>query len=99
MGEPKVGDEFIKHEFDEAIAIHGGIVEAETQLASSHPFPEGRDSIEALLKDDQAFLRQLQSLGEPYGAAGEMEEVAGSMLELMTTTLKWLRQSSPHSGR
>ncbi len=87
MAESKVGDEFIKHEFDEAIAIHGGIVEAEAQLAKSHPFPEGRDSIKALLKEDQSALEQLRSLGEPYGATGEVEDVAESMLELMTTTL------------
>jgi hypothetical protein len=88
MAQAKVGDEFIKHEFDEAIAIHGGIVEAETQLAKSHPFPVGRDSIKALLKEDRAALGQLRTLGKPYGATGEVEEVAGSMLELMTTTLE-----------
>jgi len=88
MGEPKVGDEFIKHEFDEAIAIHGGIVEAETTLSKRHPSAEARESIKALLKEDQAFLKQLRALGKPYGATGEVEDVAGSMLELMTTTLQ-----------
>jgi len=88
MGEPKVGDEFIKHEFDEAIAIQGGIVQAETELAKAHPFPAGREAVGSLLKEDQTFLKQLQTLGKPYGATGEVEDVAGSMLELMTTTLQ-----------
>jgi hypothetical protein len=88
MGEAKYGDEFVKHEFDEAIAIHGGIVEAETQLARSHPVAEARTEIKAMLKEDQAFLKQLRTLGKPYGATGEVEDVAGSMLELMRTTLE-----------
>jgi hypothetical protein len=44
VGAAKYGDEFVKHAFDEATAIQEGIVEAETELARSHPFPEGRDS-------------------------------------------------------
>lgn len=81
VGEPKVDDEFIRHEFDEAIASHGGIVRAGTKRAKSHPFPAGREAITSLLKDDQGFLKQLKSLGKPYGATGEVESVAGSMLE------------------
>jgi hypothetical protein len=88
MAEAKYGEEFIKHEFDEAIAIHGGIVEAETKLAKIHPFPEASEAVGGMLKEDQAFLKQLRQLGEPYGASGEVEDVAGSMLELMTTTLE-----------
>jgi len=87
VAEAKRGEEFIKHEFDEAIAIHEGIVQAEQQLAKSHPFPEARRNITALLKEDRTFAEQLRALGTPYGATGEIEEVAGSMLELMTTTL------------
>ena len=37
MGEAKVGEAFIKHEFDEAIAIQQCIVDAETTLATSPP--------------------------------------------------------------
>ena len=89
MGEAKVGDEFIKHEFDEAIAIHGGIVEAETQLAKSHPVPGGaRQHQGAAQGGPGASSSSSGSLGEPYGATGEVEEVAGSMLELMTATLE-----------
>lgn len=87
MGEPKFGEEFIKHEFDEAIAIQTKIVEAETQLGKSHPFPQGRESIQAQLQGDKQFLKQLQLLGKPYGATGEIEEVAESMGQLMDETL------------
>ena len=38
MGEAKVGEEFIKHEFDEAIAIQRAIVEAEKTLSTAHPY-------------------------------------------------------------
>jgi hypothetical protein len=62
-------------------------VEAEEQLASSHPFPDGRTAIKAQLKLDQGFLKDLQRLGKPFGATGEVEEVAGAMGELMDTTL------------
>ena len=33
----KTGEEFIKHEFDEAIAIQQSIVDAEAALAETHP--------------------------------------------------------------
>jgi hypothetical protein len=87
MGEAKVGNEFIKHEFDEAIAIQQCIVEAEAQLSSSHPQASAKSAIEAILKDDEKFLEQLQKLGEPYGATGEIEDVAGGLKGLMETTL------------
>jgi hypothetical protein len=87
MSEAKYGEDFIKHEFDEAIAFQRTIVDAERELSSRHPFPAGRDSVKACLKDDQAFLKQLQQLGKPYGATGEEEEVVTAMKELMTETL------------
>ena len=34
MGEAKTGEAFVKHEFDEAIAIQQVIVDAETKLSS-----------------------------------------------------------------
>ena len=61
MGEPKYGEDFV--EFDEAIAIHTMIVEAERELGESHPFPAGRDSIQAVQARDQQFLTPLQQLG------------------------------------
>jgi hypothetical protein len=87
MSEAKYGEEFIKHELDEAIAFQQTIVDAERELASKHPFPAGRESIKACQKDDQAFLRQLKQLGRPYGADGKVEEVVEAMKELMTETL------------
>jgi hypothetical protein len=87
MSEAKYGEEFIKHEFDEAIAFQQTIVDAERELASKHPFAAGRESIRACQKDDQAFLKRLQQLGRPYGATGKVEEVVEAMKELMTETL------------
>jgi hypothetical protein len=87
MSEAKYGEEFIKHELDEAIAFQQTIVDAERELANKHPFPAGRESIKACQKEDQAFLKQLQQLGQPYGASGEVEEVVQAMKELMTETL------------
>lgn len=47
------GEAFIKHEFDEAIAIEEAIVEGERQLATSHPVPEVKCTLKGMLKDDQ----------------------------------------------
>ena len=88
MAEAKVGTEFIKHELDEAIAIQRTIVEAEERLGKVHPEPESKRFIEQALKEDQQFLKQLEKLGQQHGATGEVEEVAGSMQELMQTTLE-----------
>jgi hypothetical protein len=44
------GTEFIKHEFDEAIAIQQTICESGEILAKSHPMPEVRRQLEAGLK-------------------------------------------------
>ena len=85
--EAKYGEEFIKHELDEAIAIQQTIVEAERELSQKHPFPAGRDSIKGCLKEDENLAKELQRLGKPYGATGEVEEVAGSMQQLMNDTL------------
>ena len=93
MAEAKVGDEFITHEFDEAIAIHRGIVEAERSLAATHPVPEVKRELKGYLKEDERFLRELEGLGAEKGATGKVEEVAGSMTELMETTL----QSAPEA--
>ena len=86
MGEAKVGAAFITHEFDESIAIHRAIVEAEEQLSKSHPAPDAKRAIKAELAKDQKFLRQLEKLGAKHGASGKVEEVAGSMKQLMEET-------------
>jgi hypothetical protein len=88
VGEAKYGEEFIKHEFNEAIAIQQSIVEAERQLSESHPFPQAKREIKSLLREDERQLNQLQKLGKPYGATGEVEEVAGSMKQLAESTVQ-----------
>jgi hypothetical protein len=88
MGEAKVGEEFIKHEFDEAIAIHRAIVEAEERLSTVHPMPAAKRAIKAALTEDRKYLRKLEQLGQPHGAKGQVEEVAGSMQELMRMTVE-----------
>lgn len=88
MGEAKVGDEFIKHEFDEAIAIQQAIVDAESKLSRSHPVSSAKRVIKSALAADEKYLKQLQTLGQPFGATGEVEDVAGGLTELMTSTLE-----------
>ncbi len=86
MSEAKVGEEFITHELDEAIAIQRSIVTAEESLGRDHPRAEAKRLIQRSLKEDQKFLRQLETLGRKHGATGKVEEVAESMNELMTET-------------
>jgi hypothetical protein len=86
MAEAKYGEEFVNHELDEAIAVQQTIVDAERELSSRHPFAAGRDSIKACRKDDQAFLKQLQQLGKPYGATGKEEDAMAAKKELMNET-------------
>jgi hypothetical protein len=83
MVDAKVGEDFIKHEFDESIAIHAAIVAAETKLARTHPVPEARAAIAECLRDDQRFLEQLRALGEGYGATGAVEDVAEGVVDLL----------------
>jgi hypothetical protein len=88
MGEAKTGDEFITHEFDEAIAIQRSIVEAETALSKKHPVRTAKASITSSLKEDKAFLTQLETLGRRHGATGVVEDVAGGLKDLMEETLE-----------
>jgi hypothetical protein len=83
----KTGEEFIKHEFDEAIAIQQVIVDAETKLSTAHPVPAAKTAIKASLKDDKTYLEQLRRLGKQHDATGEVEDVAGGLKELMEETL------------
>ena len=87
MSEAKVGEEFVKHEFDEAIAIHRVIVEAEEILSTKHPAPAAKQAIKSALTEDRRFLKQLEKLGAKHGADGKVEEVAGSIQELMRQTV------------
>jgi hypothetical protein len=88
MGEAKVGEEFITHEFDEAIAIQRCIVDAETTLSTKHPVTSAKTAIKASLADDKTFLKQLETLGKQHDATGEIEDVAGGLKELMEETLE-----------
>ena len=84
MGEPKYGEEFITHEYDEAIAIQQVIVNAEAKLATSHPVA----SAKACLAEDRTFLKQLQTLGKEHDATGKIEDVAEGLKSLMEETLE-----------
>jgi hypothetical protein len=86
MADMRVGDDFIKHELDEAIAFQQAIVEAEEQLGKAHPNQEAQQAIKSALGQDQKMLKQLQDVGKPFGATGAVEEVAGAMQELMRQT-------------
>ncbi|MGZ8800948.1 MAG: hypothetical protein ACXWXF_13395 [Aeromicrobium sp.] len=88
MGEAKVGEEFITHEFDEAIAIQRCIVDAETTLSKKHPVTSAKAAIKASLADDKTFLGQLETLGKQHDATGEIEDVAGGLKDLMEETLE-----------
>jgi hypothetical protein len=80
------GTEFIKHEFDEAIAIQQTIVAAGKQLAQKHPVAAVKRQLAAAGNIDERHLEQLTKFGKPYGAAGKREEVAGALSELAEQT-------------
>jgi hypothetical protein len=88
MGEAKFGEEFVKHEFDEAIAIQQCIVDAESKLATAHPEAGAKRAIKSALTDDRKYLEQLRTLGKEHDATGVVEDVAGGLTELMTSTLE-----------
>lgn len=87
MGEAKVGEAFITHEYDESIAVQQCIVDAETKLATTHPVDSAKTAIKAALAEDRAFLTQLKALGKPHGATGKIEDVAKGLKDLMEETL------------
>jgi hypothetical protein len=88
MGEAKVGEEFVTHEYDEAIAVQQCIVEAETKLATKHPVASAKNAIKAALAEDEDFLKQLKALGKPHGATGKLEDVAEGLTTLMDEVLE-----------
>jgi hypothetical protein len=93
MGAPKYGEEFIKHEFDEAIAVQRAIVEAERQLGESHPYTDAKRLVTATMREDQRGLRDLERLGKPFGATGLVEEVAGGLKALMEETAQHAQEA------
>lgn len=88
MAEAKVGDEFITHEFDEAIAIQRAIVEAGQKLGKVHPHQPSRTAIAAAAREDQTFLRTLERLGKAKGATGKVEDVAQGIEELLSSSVE-----------
>lgn len=80
------GTEFIKHEFDEAIAIQQSIVASGKKLASAHPVAASKRQIKTALTVDQKHLTQLQKFGKPFGAMGKREEVAEALSSLAEET-------------
>lgn len=88
MGEAKVGDEFVTHEFDEAIAIQRVIVDAERTLSTKHPVAAARRVIASALAEDREFLTQLTAMGKAHDATGKVEDVAGGLKTLMEETLE-----------
>ena len=88
MGEAKVGEEFVTHEYDEAIAVQQCIVDAETKLSTKHPVGSAKTAIKAALAEDKDFLKQLKALGKPHGATGKVEDVAEGLKSLMEEVLE-----------
>ena len=80
------GTEFIKHEFDEAIAIQQSIVASGKTLSTSHPVAAVKRQLTTDLKVDQQHLAQLQKFGKPFGASGKREEVAEALGALADET-------------
>ena len=80
------GTEFIKHEFDEAIAIEQSILDSGKKLSSAHPVPAVQKQLRSDLKVDEKHLAKLQKLGKPYGATGKREEVAEALGSLADET-------------
>lgn len=88
MGEAKYGDDFITHEFDEAIAIQEAIVEGASALSTKHARSESRRLIKSSVAQDEKFLRTLRKLGKEHDATGKLEGVALSLKELMDETVE-----------
>jgi hypothetical protein len=97
MGEAKVGEAFITHEYDEAIAVQQSIVDAEKALATSHPVGSSRAVIKTTMTDDVSFLSQLKALGKPRGATGKVEDVASGLKDLMDETLSSAKKEGTES--
>ena len=86
MSEAKYGDEFITHEFDEAIAIQQAIVDGAEKLTTAHSRAQSKTLIKTALRDDTRFLKELRRLGKKHDATGKVEGVALALKELMDET-------------
>jgi phosphoglycolate phosphatase-like HAD superfamily hydrolase len=81
------GKDFIKHEFDEAIAIQQCIVESGKELSQVHPVPAARTALKELQPIAEQHLETLQSFGANFGAKGKKEDVVKGMEGLMNKVL------------
>jgi hypothetical protein len=86
MSGAKYGDEFITHEFDEAIAIQQAIVDGAEKLATAHSRAQSKKLIKTTLREDEKFLGELRRLGKKHDATGKLEGVALSLKDLMDET-------------
>ena len=89
------GQDFIRHEFDEAIAVQESIVRGATALAQVHPMPEGKRLLKTAAKDSERWLKRLQQRGKQFGATGEREEVAQGIDQLARTTMENAQGGEP----
>lgn len=89
------GQDFIRHEFDEAIAVQQSIVRGAQGLAEVHPLPEAKRQLKTVARESEQWLKKLQKRGQKFGAHGEKEEVAGAIDELANTTLQNAQQGEP----
>ena len=80
------GTEFIKHEFDEAIAFQQTVVETGEILGRKHPVADAKKLLKSQLATDKRHLATLQKFGKPFGATGKREEVVDSMASLAEET-------------
>ena len=80
------GKEFIKHEYDEGIAIQEAIVAAAGELRDAHPMPAAKELITEQLAVDRRHLEELRALGAVHAAndVGEqlLERPVGSGLDV-----------------
>lgn len=89
------GEEFIKHEFDEAIAVQQTIVRGAKELASVHPIGTTRTSLKTAGREAERWLDRLEKAGSKFGATGKREDVASGIDELAVTTLKSAKGGEP----
>jgi hypothetical protein len=80
------GTEFIKHEFDEAIAFQQTVVETGEILGRKHPVADAKKLLKSQLATDKRHLATLQKFGKPFGATGKREEVVEAMAGLAEET-------------
>jgi hypothetical protein len=89
------GQDFVKHEFDEAIAVQQSIVRGATELARIHPMPDSKRELQSAARESEQWLRRLQESGSKFGATGEKEDVASGIEQLAMTTLEKARDGEP----